>query len=306
SSCKLKEFLLNLCNCINIFKKITKVNNFNFCVTGSVNITLVVFSGVPDPQWRVNLSDFNGSDYQAIQNNSLSPDCIPAKLGYKGFLVGDAGSERLIVGINDSLIVNLQQVLLSTMPDGLIPNEVRQRVLDEIGNVSPAADCFLTRRKRVAVPFSPGPWNNVPSTRRNNNCYNWANIQITNTYAQPGRGGGQIFNPLNGSAVRDAAVRDGLLFPTPQPGPAEPVPGPPLGLQLLVALFVDPGIDYHWYLLNEGGLWSHKPGQTRVIQTDEEGNNITDPRQADKGLNWNYQFVGFMISEVTLGVVTIA
>ncbi len=204
---------------------------------------MVVFSGVPDPQWQFNLSDFNAEDYRAIQATGLSTDCIPARLGYKGFLVDDGGRELLIVGINDDLIVSLQQVLLGTMPDGLIPSEVRQRVSNEIGFVSEAEHCTVPmRRKRLAPRFVPTPLN--LNARRNNNCYNYANYKITNSYAQPGRGGGQIFIGLNGTAVRDAAIRDGLVESTPiagPPTPAQPIPPTPAGLQLLVALIVDYG-----------------------------------------------------------------
>ena len=59
---------------------------------------MVVFSGRPDPQWRVDLSAFNDSDYHSIQNVGVDSSCIPAKLGYKGFLVQDAARELLIVG----------------------------------------------------------------------------------------------------------------------------------------------------------------------------------------------------------------
>ena len=209
----------------------------NFLIAAAViNITLVVFCCVRDPQWQAALS---APDYQAIQAQGLSPDCIPAKLGYKGFLVQDALGERLIVG-TDVQRIHLQQHLLQTMPSGLIPDDLRQRVSNEIGNVS--ADCgVVTRRKRLAPPFGPFVWNHPTLTRRNNNCYNYANIKITNTYAQPGRGGNQMFIQLTGLDVSFAAIRDGLQILIPQPGAGAPVPGPPAGQQHLVALFVDPG-----------------------------------------------------------------
>ena len=52
--------------------------------------------------------------------------------------------------------------------------------------------------------------------------------------------------------------------------------------------------DFHWYLLNEHGRWSHKPGQTEVTRRDNDGNEITDPRTANIG---PYQFVSFMICD---------
>ena len=199
---------------------------------------MVVFSGGPDPQWRVDLSAFNDSDYQSIQNNGVSSSCIPAKLGYKGFLVEDAVGELLIVG-SDSELVRLQQLLLQTMPCGTLPSPLLERVSREIGNV--LDECIASRRKRLAPPFGPFLWNNVPNIRRKNNCYNYANLQITNTFAQPGRGSGQIIAVLNGFFVAAAAVGDGLQVLMPPPFPADPVPGAPVGPRHLVALFVDPG-----------------------------------------------------------------
>jgi len=262
----------------------------------SVLITLVVFSGRPDPQWRVDLSAFNDSDYQSIQNIGVSSSCIPAKLGYKGFLVEDAVAELLIVG-SDSELVRLQQLLLQTMPSGTLPSPLLERVSSEIGNV--LDECITSRRKRrkrLAPPFGPFLWNNVPNIRRKNNCYNYANLQITNTVAQPGRGSGQIFALLNGFSVGTAAMGDGLEVLMPPPSPADPVPEAPVGPRHLVALFVDPGVDFHWCRLDQGGLWSHKPGQTRVTQRDQAGNNIVDPRTADTG---NYEFVTFMTSDIS-------
>ena len=202
---------------------------------------MVVFSGRPDPQWRVDLSAFNDSDYQSIQNVGVDSSCIPAKLGYKGFLVQDAARELLIVG-SDSEAVRLQQVLLQTMPSGTLPSPLLGRVSNEIGSV--LEECTTSkrkRRKRLAPPFGPFLWNNVPNIRRKNNCYNYANLQITNTVAQPGRGSGQIFAALNGLFVASAAMHDGLEVLMPPPVSADPVPGAPVGSRHLVALFVDPG-----------------------------------------------------------------
>ena len=67
---------------------------------------------------------------------------------------------------------------------------------------------------------------------------------------------------------------------------------------LLVAIDIysisSSGIDFHWYRLDQGGLWSHKPGETHVTRVDQAGNIIVDPRTAATG---NYRFVTFMTSE---------
>ncbi len=218
---------------------IKKYFNYYFAaVVNLTNITLLVFSGVLDPWVQVDLSVFNVSDYESMQANGIPPVCIPAKLGYKGFLVDIAGSERLFVG-TDPERIRLQRLLLETIPNELITNEVRQSVSNETGTVAP--QCPTRRRKRLAPPFETFLWNDVLKQRRNNNCYNYANIQITNTYAQPGKGSGPKFDMLNGVSVRDAAIRDGLLLLVPQPSALDPVPGAPAGTRHLVALFIWPG-----------------------------------------------------------------
>lgn len=207
-----------------------------FCVAGSVLVTLVVYSGLVDPHWRTVLSP---SVLQLIQSYGYSSDCIPARLSYKGFLVQNPGNELLIIG-TDAVRVSLQHLLLQTMPTKAIPSTLRERVSNEIGSVS--AECLSTvRHKRLVPPYNPGPWNNDRFTRRNNNCYNYANIRITNTFAQPGRGSGRIFTALDGPKMGAAAIRDGLLVPNNHPGPGDPVPGAPAGARHLVALFIDPG-----------------------------------------------------------------
>ena len=198
-------------------------------------VTLVVYSGLVDPRWQAVLSP---SDYQSIQSRGYSPDCMPAKLYYKGFLVQDPARELLIIG-RDVESVRLQHLLFQTMPAGVIPSSLQQRVSNEIGVV--LAACPTAKRKRHAPPYNPAFRNGNANTRLNNNCYNYANDRITNTFAQPGRGGRQIFNQLNGASVRDASIRDGLRVLNPHPGPAAPVPGAPAGPQHLVALFVEPG-----------------------------------------------------------------
>lgn len=79
---------------------------------------------------------------------------------------------------------------------------------------------------------------------------------------------------------------------------------PKIGMEIIILYFrwllfsflSSLGVDFHWYRLDQGGLWSHKPGQTRVTQSDKAGNNIVDPRTAANG---NYHFALFMTSDIT-------
>lgn len=122
-------------------------------------VTLVVYSGLVDPYWQYDLSS---SDYLSIQAVGYSPDCIPSRLYYKGFLVVDAGGvELLIVGV-DVESVRLQNLLFQTMPSNTIPSRLQRRVSNEIDSVY--ADChggLAGKRKRRGAPlYNPALWNN--------------------------------------------------------------------------------------------------------------------------------------------------
>ncbi|NLY75833.1 MAG: hypothetical protein GX075_11085, partial [Firmicutes bacterium] len=60
-----------------------------------------------------------------------------------------------------------------------------------------------------------------------------------------------------------------------------------------VALVISTGEDkgFHWYRQDRNGLWSHKQGPLAVINKDESGNLIYNPRLCDRGI-YDY-FVGY-------------
>ena len=94
------------------------------------------------------------------------------------------------------------------------------------------------KQKRYAYPFDATPWGTP--IQWVNNCYNYANNKITNTFAQPGRGsGGRCLLPTN-ECERNAALNVGLenldTYPLGQP-----VSRATNGKRHLVALVVDPG-----------------------------------------------------------------
>ncbi|KAK2555463.1 hypothetical protein P5673_022798 [Acropora cervicornis] len=107
-------------------------------------ITLGIFSGRRDPQWTV---DTNHPKFDEIQqllkdarmhNFTYSPEQMPARLGYKGFLVKSENNVELIVG-NET--VRLQQLLLESIPEDVLPHKNRDWVLAAInaGNVKAGA-----------------------------------------------------------------------------------------------------------------------------------------------------------------------
>ena len=129
-------------------------------------------------------------------------------------------------------------------------------------------------------PYSPAYWNDGGVVQGNNNCYNYGNNKRTDTFAQPGEASG-IFLGLQDmqcQKVYNAAVADGL-----DPLPAS---GSCLDNKDKVALVVAPGTDYHWYRLDSGGMWSHKPGGTQATNLDNSNNPIANPETADRCGGW--------------------
>ena len=62
------------------------------------------------------------------------------------------------------------------------------------------------------------------------------------------------------------------------------------------AVVVAPGVDYHYYRLNDEGVWTHKPGARPTSLLDAKNNIIKDPKNADRkyGKDLNYKdFCGY-------------
>lgn len=148
----------------------------------------------------------------------------------------------------------------------------------EGGSDAPEAQAAVTCMVEYAA-CNPGFWNNDAGIRTRNNCYNYASNKRTDTFAQPGRGSGQIYTAITCAAVSAAALRDGLrrryvCFPDSE----KP--------RYLVALVVAPGpgfVDFHWYRRNSEGFWSHKPGGTAVRNVDNANRVITNPETCNRG-----------------------
>lgn len=220
---------------------------------GDVTVTLVMFSGVPDPEWTVTSTDPDYLDVQTRLNNAIQnglvyqPEDLPAVLGYKGFLVrehdvkkkktvlqGEA-EERLIVG---PVTVELQKRLFKTMPKGILPETLRENITKVIASGVVKPQVAQKKTKRYAPPFVTAPW--VTRNRQlNNNCYNYATTVITGTFARPGRASNNPFNAIAPLNVLLSAMGDGLVPLLP----GGPVPvNPPLPNQNhVVALVVWPG-----------------------------------------------------------------
>ena len=272
-------------------------------------VTLNIFSGRPDPRW--DLTDDQTQELIERLSRAGTPtgDSPPGALrglGYRGFEIRQADHPSAIhvhggvVGTPGAAPNNLdhsreiERFLLDTMPAGkasraaeAVSDPVRAAIEDDfkvkeprmpasaIGTKQPKPPKCPKCNAALAPAYNPGAWN-IPSVQPYNNCYNYANNMITNTFAQPGRATGHMYTQLNNcKSVQPAAVSDGLK--------ASPNFSAKQKTGYYVALVVWPGVDFHWYRQDNVGCWSHKPGGTAVRNYDNSGKPITDPKTADRG-----------------------
>ena len=123
---------------------------------------MVVFSGRPNPKWKILSTDPRHKEIVTILKNAINakltyrPVDMPARLGYKGFLVQNTMKKgsHLIVGPKTA---TLQKLLLKTMPIGMISKAKLKSVSEEINLANVFADVQTT--KRFAPNYFPSWWN---------------------------------------------------------------------------------------------------------------------------------------------------
>jgi hypothetical protein len=232
------------------------------------------------------------------------PSGVNGGLGYRGFHIAQnvesmGGATRMAVheGIVDRGLglgnyvadSDLEQWLLS-LTEPAASGELREHVAEQIKAGAAAAFTANLHAAATACPpchaadapvYNPAIWN-TPTVQPHNNCYNYANNQITNTFAQPGRATGHPAANMSCGAVQPAAQSDGL-HPVPNfSGNLAP------GHGWYVALVIWPNADYHWYRQDKVGCWSHKPGGTAARNVDNAGHAITDPKTCNRGPYTNF------------------
>ena len=114
-------------------------------LSGNLFVTLLIFSGRPDPQWTVDSSHPEFNKIQQLLQNARTCNAtydrrqIPARLGYKGFLVKDKAQNKqeLILGPKT---VSLQLSLLETLPEDVLPKERRDWIVEAINDQKGISD----------------------------------------------------------------------------------------------------------------------------------------------------------------------
>lgn len=275
-------------------------------------ITLHVFSGRPDPTWVLSDSDeaeLTSRVHSLAERTPTKPSGVLGNLGYRGFSVRQIEAPQLSsrLYVHDGVVDlgqtepnltspggEIERWLLSTGREVVHP-EVAKYVEESIG-ARPSADA-LWKLPHVPKPhpgcpkcnavdapaYNPGKWN-IPTVQPYNNCYNYANDHITNTFAQPGRAHGYHipYPNLQCNTVEPGAAKDGLHAANNFHAAL------PAGHGWYVALVVWPNQDYHWYRQDNVGCWSHKPGQTAARNVDNAGQPITDPKTCNRGPYTNF------------------
>ena len=259
-------------------------------------VTLDVFSGRQNPSLQLSDADEKELHDRLAAATTMThqrPSGVVGGLGYRGFLISShdatltaAGQLRVHEGVVDRGI-SLANVIDNTEIERFLfskfklVQDVHDHVQDSLTNAvqfgaGAAATACPTCRAADAPVYNPLPWNN-PAVQPHNNCYNYANDHITNTFAQPGRAHGHQTNIMDCAHVQPAAVADGLHAAPNFAGPLA------AGSGWYVALVIWPGADYHWYRQDKNGCWSHKPGQTAARNVDNAGHTIPDPQVCNRG-----------------------
>lgn len=266
-----------------------------------LTVTLNIFSGRSNPSWTLSeeqAEEVTNRVQKMDEPTGSKPPGVLGGLGYRGFILSGHPSEpagALSLYVHEGIVDRGQteinvidrdrriEMLLLESAGEQLDADVRVHVQESLK--APAAALSLVAPQAVKCPtcqaadapsYDPRLWN-VPNVQPYNNCYNYANNQITNTFAQPGRAHGKPITSLSCGGVQPSAQADGL---NPAPDFSQPLSP---GQGWYVAMVIWPGIDYHWYRQDDVGCWSHKPGSTAVRDVDNSGNKITDPRTCDRG-----------------------
>ena len=267
-------------------------------------VKMLLFSGTEDPSFFIGPSEYYALQ-QILSNKKFKYKKSTRVLGYSGFSIHQDGTNTYT-----SLSGNPEAELFILYH---IKNKIQKNIYDYvekcIGNYKKLTgnsrtiprykmSMIQTENKSTLMPVNSNSinCNKTPirgpdfapqfssssstkycfeSRQRENNCYNYSNNIVTNSFAQPGRGSSWKYRKSTCESLISAAKRDGLKFV----GKQYPSNRPRKGHH--IALFVWPGENFHFIRQDANGLWSHKPGVKCITNADNDGNLITDPSRQD-------------------------
>ncbi|WP_367567348.1 hypothetical protein [Lacrimispora sp.] len=141
--------------------------------------------------------------------------------------------------------------------------------------------------------YDPSYWNHSSRIKKAN-CYAYAMdvICATDMKLQPGELAGSTWTALTASNIINAAKKDGPYLGNGRTLVTTNANSTSTNKSYKVALVLGSN-DYHWYVQNSDGYWSHKPGQTNATDVDASGNYITDPKTCNRAYSYeNYSTWG--------------
>jgi len=271
----------------------------------NVQVETMVYSGTPNPVFELGGQEWH--DFCALlplTNRTLAiPSC--RVLGFTGWKICARGSKKDCIVVRGEMTLDgaLFEKLRVKLPE--TPTQVTDHIFGEVKRLhnSNGGDLRCARNddsiivvgancRNVPIKGSDDPTkvHYDPSNddggcfvqeQGENNCYDYGNDIVTNTFAQPGRGSGVCppnTRPCvknNCDAIKNAAISDGLEWV----GNDLPTDLPKEGHY--VSLHVWPNSNFHWIRMDADKYWSHKPGGTAVRNVDNNNEKITDPGKAD-------------------------
>jgi hypothetical protein len=168
-----------------------------------------MYSGLPNPRYELDgIAEKKLIAALSAQRQTATerPASVDGHLGYRGLRIYPIGQNTLrpfhvFDGVIESVggtapssgfidvDAQFETLLLSLAQPGLRPEEYAyaQGEIEKnaTGGVEKAGDDYLLEKLPV---YEPNRWNDDLTVLQNNNCYNYANDLVTNTFAQPGLG----------------------------------------------------------------------------------------------------------------------
>ena len=258
----------------------------------------VAFAATDGKALNDTLKSINGTEYTkieqeqfAIANSSSNGSEGTNTLYYSGISVSSADLSETTVSWLDwyNSLDSDEQLAINYVPEELSSLSANSARLN-------STDVLLSRSG--APVYNPSYWNDSSRIKKAN-CYAYSMdvICTTEMKLQPGQLAGQQFQYLTKASIYAAAQADGSYLGNGRSIVETTASSTPGSNQFKVALVIAPGVDYHWYILNSNGRWSHKRGWTEVTDVDASGNYIYDPATCDRnysGANYS-QFCGYFM-----------
>lgn len=141
--------------------------------------------------------------------------------------------------------------------------------------------------------YNPSYWNDSSRIKKAN-CYAYAMDVLCNKEMklQPGELAGSQWTSLTASNIISAAKKDGPYLGNGRTLKTTSANATSTKKSYKVALVLG-SYDYHWYVQNSDGYWSHKPGLSYATDVDASGNYITNPKTCDRAYSYeNYSTWG--------------